>query len=297
MLIALGSVGASRGMGRAPRPRACRSRPLLAVRVAGYRVLMTPLARVRVAGTAAGERPTDRDRRPEPTVRGGSCRDHGDAQELRAPVAAWLVPAALLMGVIRIVYLSVARRFEEALDVVAAWWWNVAHLPRHGVAAAARAEGPAGRRSLAPTVHGVGRAAVARGSRPPNASWRSSARSTRRTRANRSSDGCGTGPHRCVGTHPVIVGTLLAIVVGAVAVRELVALDVLAGGALPAFPARAGDLFGGAGVRVPLDAAGGLARSLPGPRRAGRALGRGASATRRPCRRPSSSRDPRWRPS
>jgi hypothetical protein len=46
-----------------------------------------------------------------------------------------------------------------------------------------------------------------------------------------------------VGTHPVIVGSFLAIVVGAVAVRDLVRLDVLAGGALPAFPAHPGDLF------------------------------------------------------
>ena len=46
-----------------------------------------------------------------------------------------------------------------------------------------------------------------------------------------------------MGSHPVIVASFLAVLVGAVAVRELIAAGSLAGGALPAFPGRAGDLF------------------------------------------------------
>ena len=213
------------------------------IRVAGYRVVMTPLARVRVAGTAEGAS-DDRD--------GGPSRRY---EEDRAAITAmlknygllslaWLVPAALLMGVIRIAYLSVARRFEEAVDVVAAWWWNVAHLP-----------GTVSRRRRIQKARRVGDRSLRRfmesaGVRSPR--WFATAE--RILEEQRAIDEADEGEPiqrrlrdrtaSLVGTHPVIVGTLLAIVVGAVAVRELVALDVLAGGALPAFPARAGDLIG-----------------------------------------------------
>ena len=213
------------------------------IRVAGYRVVMTPLARVRVAGAAVGA-PDDRD--------GGPSRRY---EEDRAAITAmlknygllslaWLVPAALLMGTIRIAYLSVARRFEEALDVVTAWWWNVAHLP-----------GTVSRRRRVQKARRVSDRSLRRfmesaGVRSPR--WFATAE--RILEEQRAIDEADEGEPiqrrlrdrtaSLVGTHPVIVGTLLAIVVGAVAVRELVALDVLAGGALPAFPARAGDLIG-----------------------------------------------------
>jgi GT2 family glycosyltransferase len=213
------------------------------IRVAGYRVVMTPLARVRVAGSAAGT-PDDRDAGP-------SRRYEEDRAAITAMLKnygllslAWLVPAALLMGVVRIVYLSVARRFEEALDVVAAWWWNVAHFP-----------GTVSRRRRVQKARRVGDRSLRRfmesaGVRSPR--WFATAE--RILEEQRAIDEADEGEPiqrrlrdrtaSLVGTHPVIVGTLLAIVVGAVAVRELVALDVLAGGALPAFPARAGDLIG-----------------------------------------------------
>ena len=55
------------------------------IRVAGYRVLMTPLARVRVGDTGTARTgPRDEARCP---FRGGPRGDHGDAQELRHPVA------------------------------------------------------------------------------------------------------------------------------------------------------------------------------------------------------------------
>ncbi|HET9671650.1 MAG TPA: hypothetical protein VFQ40_02235, partial [Actinomycetota bacterium] len=46
-----------------------------------------------------------------------------------------------------------------------------------------------------------------------------------------------------VGSHPVIVASFLAIVVGAVSTRALLGVDPLAGGALPAFPSSAAGLF------------------------------------------------------
>ena len=156
---------------------------------------------------------------------------------------AWLVPASLLMGAIRIVYLSLGRRFDEALDVVAAWWWNLAHLPgtvsrRRRVQKARRVRD----RDLRPFMESPG-------VRSPR--WFATAE--RILEEQRAIDEADEGEPiqrrlrdrtaSLVGTHPVIVASLLAIVVGAVAVRELLGLDVLAGGALPAFPARAGDLI------------------------------------------------------
>jgi len=211
------------------------------IRVAGYRVLMTPLARVRVGdtGTAAPGRETRRGVRFEEDRAAitAMLKNYGILS------LAWLVPASLLMGAIRIVYLSLGRRFDEALDVVAAWWWNLAHLPgtvsrRRRIQKARRVRD----RDLRPFMESPG-------VRSPR--WFATAE--RILEEQRAIDEADEGEPiqrrlrdrtaSLVGTHPVIVASLLAIVVGAVAVRGLLGLDVLAGGALPAFPARAGDLI------------------------------------------------------
>jgi GT2 family glycosyltransferase len=210
------------------------------VRIAGYRVLMTPLARVRVGETVAEERAGE-ERGPryeeDRSAITAMLKNYG----LRS--LAWLVPASLLMGAIRIAYLSLGRRFEEAIDVVAAWWWNVAHLPgtitrRRRIQKARRVRDRALRRFM-----------ESPGVRSPR--WFATAE--RILEEQRAIDEADEGEPiqrrlrdrtaSLVGTHPVIVASLLAIVLGAVAARELLGLDILAGGALPAFPARAGDLF------------------------------------------------------
>ena len=73
----------------------------------------------------------------------------------------WVVPAALLLGTVRFVYLVLGRRFEEAFDVAAAWGWNLAHLP--GTLARRRqgAEGSTGPRPRPPALHGVRRVPLA----------------------------------------------------------------------------------------------------------------------------------------
>jgi len=211
-------------------------------RVAGYRILMTPLARVRLAD-GAGTGPSD-----------GASGRGPRFEEDRAAIAAmlknygvvslsWVVPAAILLGAIRIVYLSLVRRFEEALDVVAAWWWNLAHLPgtvirRRRVQKARRVRDRALRRFM-----------ESAGLRSPR--WLATAE--RILEEQRAIDEADEGEPiqrrlrdrtaSLVGTHPVIVASFLAIIVGAIAARELLGLDALAGGALPAFPDRAGDLF------------------------------------------------------
>ena len=206
-------------------------------RVAGYRILMTPLARVRLGGAdedRIGEPATPRSRRYE---------------EDRAAIASmlknysllsllWVVPAALVLGVLRLVYLVLGRRFEEAFDVVAAWGWNVAHLPstltlRRRAQKARRVRDRALRRFM-----------ESAGFRSPR--WFATAE--RILEEQRAIDEADEGEPiqrrlrdrtaSLVGSHPVIVGSFLAFIVGAVAVRELLGSEVLVGGALPAFPAR-----------------------------------------------------------
>ncbi len=212
-------------------------------RVAGYRILMTPLARVRLGGGAEEERSGAAASRRSPRY-----------EEDRAAIAAmlknyslisllWVVPAALVLGVLRFVYLTLSRRFEEALDIAAAWGWNVTHLPgtlsrRRHAQKARRVRDRALRRFMEST-----------GLRSPR--WFATAeRILEEQRAIEQADEGEPIQRRLrdrtaslVGSHPVIVGSFLAVIVGAVAVRELIGSEALVGGALPAFPARMGDLF------------------------------------------------------
>ena len=213
------------------------------VRVAGYRILMTPLARVRLAEGTREEGSS------VPAVSRGPRYE-----EDRSAIAAmlknysllsllWVVPAALLLGTVRFVYLVLGRRFEEAFDVAAAWGWNLAHLP-----------GTLSRRRRAQKARRVRDRSLRRfmesaGFRSPR--WFATAE--RILEEQRAIDEADEGEPiqrrlrdrtaSLVGTHPVIVASFLAVLIGAVAVRELIAAGSLAGGALPAFPHRAGDLF------------------------------------------------------
>jgi len=214
------------------------------VRVAGYRILMTPLARVRLAASA------DEETSGEPAPRRRSPRYEEDRAAITAMLKnysllslLWVVPAALVLGILRFSYLTLGRRFEEAIDVAAAWGWNLAHL-----------RGTLVRRRHAQKARRVRDRALRRfmesaGFRSPR--WFATAE--RILEEQRAIDEADEGEPiqrrlrdrtaSLVGSHPVIVGSFLAIVVGAVAVRELIAAEALVGGALPAFPDRIGDLF------------------------------------------------------
>ena len=184
-------------------------------------------------------------------VRGSGLATRRRYEEDRAAIAAmlknyslvsllWVVPAALVLGVLRFVYLTLGRRFEEALDIAAAWGWNVAHLP-----------GTLSRRRRAQKVRRVRDRALRRfmesaGLRSPR--WFATAeRILEEQRAIEEADEGEPIQRRLrdrtaslVGSHPVIVGSFLAVIVGAVAVRELIGSEALVGGALPAFPLRWG---------------------------------------------------------
>ena len=214
------------------------------VRLAGFRVLMTPLARARHrAATSAGER--------GPRVRHKSTRYEEDRAALAAMLKnygllnlLWLLPLALLLGLVRLLMLVLARRFEEAYDLLSAWGWNLAHLPgtlvrRRKIQKQRRTKDRALRRFL-----------ESAGLRIPR--WFQTAKRIFEEQREIEEDDEGQPVARrlrdrtasLVGTHPVIVASFLGVVIGAVAIRGLLGPEVIAGGVLPRFPSTPAGFFG-----------------------------------------------------
>lgn len=212
-------------------------------RLAGFRVLMTPLARIRHPGTIA--------RRDRSGRIGRSARYEEDRAALAAMLkndSAFsllrLLPLAFILTLVRLGYLLLSRRFEEALDVVAAWAWNLTHLPgtitrRRRVQKARRVKDRALRRFTDPSGLRLPRwfqtaERILEEQRDLDAEEEGS-RATSRIRHRTAS---------LMSTHPVIVASFLGVVVGVLATRHLLEPDVLAGGILPSFPDRTARLFG-----------------------------------------------------
>jgi GT2 family glycosyltransferase len=202
-------------------------------RLSGVRVVMTPLARVRHRGSSAAG-----DAKPEGHH---SVRYEEDRAALAAMLKnysllslLWLLPLSLILGLFRLLYLALARRFEEAYDLLSAWGWNVAHLP-----------GTLVRRHRAQKIRRVKDRSLRRfmesaGLRLPR--WFATAERileeqrgvdlgdeavTRRLRDRTAS---------LVGAHPVITASFLGVIVGAFAFRSLLGTGALFGGVIPAFP-------------------------------------------------------------
>ncbi|HZD80292.1 MAG TPA: glycosyltransferase family 2 protein, partial [Actinomycetota bacterium] len=207
-------------------------------RVAGFRVLMTPLARARhVAAGTHGERP------------GAPARRHSDGyQAERAALASmlknygvlslvWLLPLHALFGLIRLVYLSLSRRFEEVFDLLSAWMWNVLHLPS-----------TLRRRVRAQSVRSTGDRAVRRFMqsawfRVPR--WFQTAELLLEEQAQEEREQVRIRARAAslATEHPVLVTWVLAIVVGALAFRELIGPGALQGGVLAGFPGHPATFF------------------------------------------------------
>ncbi len=212
-------------------------------RLAGFRVLVTPLARARHRDASVrGERPAGHRR---------SDRYYED----RAAIAAmlknygllsllWLLPLDLALGLVRLVFLVLSRRFDGALDLVSAWGWNLVHLP-----------GTLSRRVRAQSVRKVSDRQLRRfmgsaGLRLPR--WFETAGQilAEQQEIQVEEEGASAGRRlrdrtaSLVGSHPVVVTCFFGIVVAAVAFRGLLGPESLHGGALPAFPASWGGFFG-----------------------------------------------------
>ncbi len=213
-------------------------------RLAGFHVLMTPLAGARHRdATAAGERPPERHRRTERYYEERAAivamlKNYG------LPSLLWVLPLAILIGVFRLAYLTLTRRFEGALDLLAAWGWNIVHLP-----------GTISRRVRTQSVRTVPDRHLRRfmestGVRLPR--WFTAAGQifdeqreieeqdedesvSRRLRDRTAS---------LVGSHPVLVASFLGALVAAVAFRQLLGPEPLHGGALAVFPGSWRGFFG-----------------------------------------------------
>jgi len=149
----------------------------------------------------------------------------------------WLVPLYLVLGLARLIYLSVSRRFEDAYDLAAAWGWNLLRLP-----------GTLRRRFRAQRVRSVRDRAVRRfmtsSLRLPRWFERAEEFLDEGLEELEDEELGRPLPRRAASIaagHPVLLGSVIAFVLGALAVRHFVGPEVLSGGALAAFP---GDLQG-----------------------------------------------------
>ncbi|HKE54968.1 MAG TPA: glycosyltransferase family 2 protein [Actinomycetota bacterium] len=228
-------------------------------RLAGFRVLMTPLATARhMDASARGERPAEERQR--------STRYYADRAALASMLKdygvltlVWLLPVYAVVGLARAAYLALSRRFEDAFDLLAAWGWNILHLP-----------GTLRRRIRAQAVRSVADRKI----RPFMASTFRLPRWFEQAEAfldegleefSREEDDRPL-PRKAAGVaagHPVLLGSILAVGLGALAVRTFVGPEVLTGGALAAFPAHAADFFRELGSAVRTTVLGGVQPGSP----------------------------------
>ena len=215
-------------------------------RVAGFRVLMTPLATARHRGAAGrGERPPARRRghryEAERAALAAMLKNYS------ALTLAWLLPLYVVIGTARLALLLLGRRLEEAWALVAAWGWNLRHLP-----------GTLRRRVRAQAVRSVPDREIRRFMessivRLPR--WLETAgRILAEQQELDHEEAAGVRVHAAslARDHPVLVAWAVALAVGALAVRRFLGPEVLQGGALPGFPSRPDAFFAelASGVRT-----------------------------------------------
>jgi GT2 family glycosyltransferase len=211
-------------------------------RVAGWRVVMTPRARV-AHRPAHGDRPADAE---------GERSAH--AEEDRVALAAtlknysvwsllWAIPLGVVLTLVRLVFLALARRFEEAYELLGSIGWNVAHLggtlrrrrrvQRHRKTSDRRLRQftTSAGLHLPRWFHTAER--IIEEQRELDAVDADAPASTRLRHRTAS----------FVSVHPVLVGCALGAVVFGFAVRSFLVAGPLVGGAIPAFPSTPNGFF------------------------------------------------------
>jgi GT2 family glycosyltransferase len=216
-------------------------------RVAGFRVLMTPAAEARHhdasrRGDRSGVRERTRYER-ERAALASVLKNYGPLSVL------WILPAYFAIGVARVVLLTLGRRFADAYEVLAAWGWNLAHLP-----------GTIRRRARAQAIRSV----PDRDIRPYMAPsgerlrrWMGAARTAlfpTRISLEDVEDDEDAGMARVreplrvrfvrfAVAHPVALAWAIGLAVMGLAYRDLFGASPLAGGGLPAFPSSPAGFF------------------------------------------------------
>jgi GT2 family glycosyltransferase len=211
-------------------------------RVAGWRVVMTPRARVEHGPAHGDGSPGDgHERSPH-------------AEEDRVALAAalknysgwsllWAIPLGILLSLVRLLFLALARRFEEAYELLGSIGWNVAHVggtlrrrrrvQRHRKTSDRRLRqftSSAGLH-LPRWFHTAER--IIEEQRELDAADADAPASTRLRHRTAS----------FVSVHPVLVGCALGAVVFGFAVRSFLVAGPLVGGAMPAFPSTPNGFF------------------------------------------------------
>jgi GT2 family glycosyltransferase len=209
-------------------------------RIAGWRVVMTPRARAE-----HGPAHSDTDEVAEHTERYVQDRDGLTAvlKNYAWPTLLWVVPLFLALTVVRLIFLAVGRRFEEAYEVLAAIGWNVAHLG--GTLARRRSA----QRARTVPDRALRRFTASAGLHLPR--WFQTAERILEEQRELGAEDAGQPTsqrlrHRTtsfVSVHPVLVASFVGVVIWGFAVRSLLAPGVLAGGTLPIFPATPDGFF------------------------------------------------------
>ena len=204
-------------------------------RLAGFRVLMTPKAVARHRGASAR---SERAGAPESQ----RVRYHRERVALASLLKnysilslVWIMPLYVVQGLGRVAVLAATRRFQDAYQVVAAWAWNIAHLP-----------GTLRRRVRAQAVRAVPDRSVRRSMAPAWTRLRRIAQSAAQALAPAPEDDDRAGRFRFLWfprAHPVATAWALAVVVAAVGYRDLLTTSALTGGGLGSFPGSPSGFF------------------------------------------------------
>lgn len=206
------------------------------IRLAGYRVLVTPRA------VAVHARRGEEDARPRYETERSALA--AILVGYRLWTLAWILPLYALQGLGRLVLYLLGRRFDRAGDVLAAWGWNIVHLP-----------GTIARRFRAQRVRRVSDREVIRFMSPAGTRlqrWATQASAILvggRAAQVEEGEELEAPPLRqrvasVVGDHPVAVAWIGAAVVTLVAFRDVLFVPRIEGGALPVFPPDVSSFFG-----------------------------------------------------
>jgi GT2 family glycosyltransferase len=208
--------------------------------IAGWRVLMTPRARVH-----HGPDHPDADEEQERTDRYVQDRD-ALATVLKNyawPTLLWVIPLATALTAVRLLYLLIGRRLEEAYELLAAVAWNITHLG--GTIRRRRRT----QRTRAVRDHALRRYTASAGLHLPR--WFQRAERILEEQRELGEEDLGRPTSQrlrrrtasFVTVHPVLVAAVVGSIVWAFAVRSLLSPSVLVGGVMPAFPAAADGFF------------------------------------------------------
>jgi GT2 family glycosyltransferase len=220
-------------------------------RLAGFRVLMAPAARARHHdtvddGTRYGTRYGRDANRPryheERTTLAAMLKNYGLLSLL------WILPLYVIQSVAKAVAWAVSRRFEDVYQLLAAWVWNLVHLPstiRRRIRAQSVRSVPdrAVRRYMAPVTLRLRHLAESAGGR-----FRGSPQAVAGERPLDEQEelelpSLGARTVSVVQAHPAATAWVLFAGVAALAYRHLVGPGALEGGVVPAFPAHPSAFF------------------------------------------------------